>query len=631
MPSRLTSYFGVRRGADLVSTRVKSLLGDFGASAPRSAPADSEPARIASTLDTSTGSRLKIKAGIVHKTKRTRIARTRNAVGKARLTQKKLPAHVRLAYLARREQLEATDFPKSTVSSSSCISVSQYSQSSIDKETSGNIELVKSTGSFESKISSSKYRNTSEIVQTKDGCQKLKVVPQDSKQSLNAPLISMQKPLRDLLKPSIEKEIQALTKSDSCSNTSLKGAVIPFGKDTTATERVEPEAASGFPSPSVLPLPYHMERLLELFRTCETLVSTLHNRSEVCSFDKIKPAVQEVVRCDFTEVTVGRFSAVYPLAYSFRYDRQLDKITKLPLSTYTLVLVPNLRADGTQMALDSPSKGHLVFTGTRLIQRRHVFHDSLLLRVKKAHREFLMVHFGLLEGDLPEDSSLRRWHPAFALDTAVPEVEPVPLPPRPLNGPGGDSRITSAGEAVTTFRARALFREARACEKLVSQEATDERKLGPPTAAAAVTGSSKTSNSAILRGVSAALLAKVRERERQLNSSILTQPVASASERAAYSALPVTVTQIWRELRGASRRPVPISLIATRLVQSSGSGLSLDEAMVRIEKLLTLMPDWVEKVAWVRPYLRFKGNSANRPLREVIDEVKAKAVKKDVP
>lgn len=625
MPSRLTSYFGVRRGGDLVSARVKSLLGDFGASVPRAASADSEPARLASTLDTSTGSRLKIKAGIVHKTKRTRIARTRNAVGKARLTQKKLPAHVRLAYLARKEQLETTDFPKSTVSNSSCISVSQYSQSSIGKETPGNIELVKSTGSFESEVSFSKYGSTSGIVQTKDGGQKMKVVPHASKQSRDLP-----KPLKDLLKPSIEKETQVLTKSDSCSNTSLKGAVIPFGKDTTATERVESDAASGFPSPSALPLPCHMERLLELFRTCETLVSTLHNRSEVCSFDKIKPAVQEVVRCDFTEVTVGKFSAVYPLAYSFRYDRQLDKITKLPLSTYTLVLVPNLRADGTQMALDSPSKGHLVFTGTRLIQRRHIFQDSLLLRVKKAHREFLMVRFGLLEGDLPEDSSLRRWHPAFALDTAVPEVEPVPLPPRPLNGPGGDSRITSAGEAVTTFRERALFREARACEKLVSQEATDERKLGPPTAAAAVTGSSKTSNSAILRGVSAALLAKVRERERQLNFSILTQPVASASERAAYSALPVTVTQIWRELRRASRRPVPISLIATRLVQSSGSGLSLDEAMARIEKLLTLMPDWVEKVAWVRPYLRFKGNSANRPLREVIDEVKAKAVKKDV-
>lgn len=57
------------------------------------------------------------------------------------------------------------------------------------------------------------------------------------------------------------------------------------------------------------------------------------------------------------------------------------------------------------------------------------------------------------------------------------------------------------------------------------------------------------------------------------------------------------------------------------------SNKSIDEAVVRIEKLLTLMPDWVEKVAWARPHLRFKGDGADRPLKEVIDEAKAKAAK----
>lgn len=45
-----------------------------------------------------------------------------------------------------------------------------------------------------------------------------------------------------------------------------------------------------------LALPFHMQALFELFRACDQVVSTLHNRSEVCSFDKLRPAVQEIVR-----------------------------------------------------------------------------------------------------------------------------------------------------------------------------------------------------------------------------------------------------------------------------------------------------------------------------------------------
>lgn len=142
-------------------------------------------------------------------------------------------------------------------------------------ETRKDTERAKPTGSIESGVSLLNDENVSGIIQTKDDS-KERVVPQGPTQS---GVISMQEPLGDVSKPGTPKEIQALTKLD-----------------TTATELVESDVASGSPFPSALHLPYHMERLLELFRTCETLVSTLHNRSEVCSFDKIKPAVQEVVR-----------------------------------------------------------------------------------------------------------------------------------------------------------------------------------------------------------------------------------------------------------------------------------------------------------------------------------------------
>lgn len=118
-----------------------------------------------------------------------------------------------------------------------------------------------------------------------------------------------------------------------------------------------------------------------------------------------------------------------------------------------------------------------------------------------------MSRFGVPESELPSDAALRRWHPAFALDTSVPEVEPAPLPPRPLAYAGAEEKITSAREAVSAFRARALFKEAALCEKLIPASPS------PPTPVEAVTPHppKPTSSAAShLKGVSASLLAKVR-------------------------------------------------------------------------------------------------------------------------
>lgn len=111
---------------------------------------------------------------------------------------------------------------------------------------------------------------------------------------------------------------------------------------------------------------------------------------------------------------------------------------------------------------------------------------------------FLMSKFNLSEDDVPSDASLRRWHPAFQLDTAVAEVETGPLPPRPSEE---DNKITSASEAVAAFRARALFREAQLCEKLCPtiEIATPIKIITAPVVAPAKN----------LKGISESLLARV--------------------------------------------------------------------------------------------------------------------------
>ncbi|VDP32100.1 unnamed protein product [Schistosoma margrebowiei] len=151
------------------------------------------------------------------------------------------------------------------------------------------------------------------------------------------------------------------------------------------------------------------------------------------------------------------------MVYFLRYEKQFDKFTHRLNGNYVLVLSPNLRTDGTKVGHDSPSKGFLPFSGTRLIQRRNRFHSLLINLVLKSHRVFLTSELGIDPSELPEDSSLRRWHPKFPLESAVACIVSSPLPIRPSDF---EQKITSAKDAVKAFQARALFREADTCHQI---------------------------------------------------------------------------------------------------------------------------------------------------------------------
>ncbi|CAH8620551.1 unnamed protein product [Dicrocoelium dendriticum] len=390
-----------------------------------------------------------------------------------------------------------------------------------------------------------------------------------------------------------------------------------------------------------LPLPSSFRILMELFRSCDTVVSMLHNRGEVCGFNRIKPAVQEVVRRNFEESHVGKFLTVYPLVYLLRYDRQLDKYTRRPTDGYTLVLTPNLRTDGTELGYNSPSKGHLVFTGTRLIQRRTRFHLLLLDYVFRAHRNFLQSALGFDPAQLPEDKHLRRWHPRFNLESMVPEIATAPLP---VHLPTADQKITTAKDAVEAFQARALFREAEACQKVASlkqytsspipsptkMSACSPRKppMSPQTAPSTPAGvtDSGVEPSPIARGlsgVSKTLLAKVRARENERRMlTQLTQSIIPDSQRAIYARLPGMIAQVWMVMRSSNGRALPMSTVAARVADAHHSGLSASVVNEHLEVLLQFTPTWLEKLDWAVPHLRVRDPNLSVP--NITDSVKAK-------
>ncbi|CAH8535079.1 unnamed protein product [Schistosoma curassoni] len=406
--------------------------------------------------------------------------------------------------------------------------------------------------------------------------------------------------------------------------------------------------------PADLFLPHNLQVLLELFRSCDTVVSMLHNRKELCSFDKIQPAVQEITRRNFEETHIGQFLTVYPMVYFLRYEKQFDKFTHRLNGNYVLVLSPNLRTDGTKVGHDSPSKGFLPFSGTRLIQRRNRFHSLLINLVLKSHRVFLTSELGIDPSELPEDSSLRRWHPKFPLESAVACIVSSPLPIRPSDF---EQKITSAKDAVKAFQARALFREADTCHQIsLSKQqlspipspkksvAASPLKVSNVIDSTAYTASnlvgtqtdSKESNDKMitstpnnLKGISLALLNKVRarENERRLLTE-LTYGKVSEARRAIYCRLPLIITQVWSILRPCNARPLPLSTVAVRVADSHPSGLSADAISEHLDVLLELAPCWIEKLNWSIVHLRLK--DPGRSVKDVIDMIKLKVAKDGV-
>ncbi|KAF7257249.1 hypothetical protein EG68_05838 [Paragonimus skrjabini miyazakii] len=454
-------------------------------------------------------------------------------------------------------------------------------------------------------------------------------------------------PVLSPTKPSVLRAHQRFAYlSEPVSSVTTSNAVQPTSTTSIRTD-AEPELTQTQSAITFdLPLPHDFRVLLELFRSCDTVVSMLHNRSEICGFDKLKPAVQEVVRRNFEETHVGQFLTVYPMVYLLRFEKHLDKFTRRPTGNYVLVLSPNLRTDGTQIGHDSPSKGHLVFTGTRLIQRRNRFHRLLLGHVFRAHREFLHTKLGIDSTGLPNDTELRRWHPKFCLESMVPPIKPTPLPIRPSAMEG---KITSAKDAVKAFQARALFREADICQSVAllrhdpmptipsptKASACSPRKptvqsgpspAGTPsvalfTSSAANVPPQSPSVACSLKGVSETLLAKVRarENERRLLTQ-LTQNAIPESRRAIYSRLPSMITQVWTVMRAANGRPIPMTTIASRVADAHHSGLSADVVANHLNVLQEFCSTWLEKLDWASPHLRLK--NPDLPVGEVIASVR---------
>ncbi|XP_034182262.1 chromatin licensing and DNA replication factor double parked [Osmia lignaria lignaria] len=364
---------------------------------------------------------------------------------------------------------------------------------------------------------------------------------------------------------------------------------------------------SGTPA---LPLPYKYRFLAEAFRCVDTVSAILFNRKETITFKKLKPAVQELLRKNFTLEHLAQIKTIFPDAYVYNQEKYRTFGSTSKQDKYELVLIPVVEENNGR---NTPDPDNVLKTASEasmgpqvLLHRRRKFYNILLDRVKDEHEKFLLS----LETPMriPKEKIVR-WHPEFDVESCNPiEVADLPEPPNV-------EKMTTAKDVLD--KAKSLFNcgtrmekalqrlaEAKMTSKTLSPEknnddvviktengvnAVDIPVVDTPPATPTVQSNNISS---ALKGIPKALLEKVRAKQAAKALEAMTRTPNAEKEAVMYSRLPELV-KLLRNIFVAEKKGIlPLEFVTTKLENSSRAKLTIAELEEHIRLLCKLLPTW---------------------------------------
>ncbi|PSN40984.1 hypothetical protein C0J52_11001 [Blattella germanica] len=333
-----------------------------------------------------------------------------------------------------------------------------------------------------------------------------------------------------------------------------------------------------------LPLPFNYNHLTEVFRCVDTVSAMLHNRREVISFKKLKPAVQEMLRRNFTERHLGQIKKVFSEAYIFHQEKCRNFGSTSKTEQYDLILTPvahtKVLIDDTRPA--SSDNGSTSMTPTCLLERRQDFHKRLLEITKHHHEEYLQSLDPPLV--IPLDQ-VTRWHPQFEVDL-VPDIEPESLPQPP-----NIEKYSTAKDVLA--RAKNLFNCNQRMEKALQMVSEEASKTDTPKSPAKTETSPV---SKLLKGIPKGLLEKASIRAKQAAKALqaMTRSPAQDREATQHVRLP-EMARILRNLFVAEKKSVlPFDFVLEKLGNSYREKLSRAELEEHVRLIIKIQPDWLK-------------------------------------
>ena len=172
-----------------------------------------------------------------------------------------------------------------------------------------------------------------------------------------------------------------------------------------------------------LALPLTYSRLLEVFRSTDTVVSMMFNKRERITLAKLAKNTTDIMNKKWTVEHLRKMICVFPQSYklSWRSNRMRPDIKEL-------VVEPNMNYKRDLMSMfDETQQGEKQMTAATLVERRDMFRNGLVDIVKDYHEEFLAS----LDPPITADrTKLTRWHKDFNVDV-LPDIDLASLPPNP--------------------------------------------------------------------------------------------------------------------------------------------------------------------------------------------------------
>ncbi|XP_067905339.1 DNA replication factor Cdt1 [Heterodontus francisci] len=389
---------------------------------------------------------------------------------------------------------------------------------------------------------------------------------------LNSDIKSRLKRVRELeLKVQENKvEQKKATKEEAKSSTDERVKVPAYQRFHNLAQDVPPG----------LTLPFKYKLLAEMFRSMDTIVSMLFNRSETITFAKVKQGVQDMMRKQFEERNVGQIQTVYPSAYKFRQEKGIPTWNdSLKRSRYQLTLDPVFKGGEN-------SDGHKQLTASRLLLRRRIFSRNLINIVKQYHKVFLA---SLNPPMCVPVNQLTRWHPCFNVDE-IPDIAAAELPQPP-----DLEKLTTAQEVLDKARGmmtpkmeKALANMALKTVEAALAAATEQKEEPNVRSPHPSPGPSNA-----LKGISQSLLERIRAKEAQKMQAAMTRTPAQTERLHMMMRLP-DITRILRNVFVAEKKQaLTITVACNRVVDSYRSVMPRDDMEKHLRLLADIVPDWL--------------------------------------
>ncbi|XP_062587109.1 DNA replication factor Cdt1-like [Saccostrea cucullata] len=330
------------------------------------------------------------------------------------------------------------------------------------------------------------------------------------------------------------------------------------------------------PAPPSLSLPYKYKLLEDMFRSMDTVVSMLHNRSEICTFSKLKTAVQEMTKRNFEQKNVGQIKTVYPEAYTFRQEKGLPAFGGKS-HDYQLTVEPNFN-DESENKLTTKS-GRPCFAAKDILQRKTTFHNKLISIVMKHHKKFLSSLSRPLS--VPEDK-ITRWHPKFSLDE-VPDIPVDSLPEAPYV-----KKYQSALDVLEDNKARLPDRVKKALNSVAMENVKKESKNSPEPSAA--------KNLPQLQGVPQSLLEKIRAREAKKQELEMMRDPVEDKRSLMIHRLPEMMRILRAHFVTEKKPALTMENIVQKLTDSYKTTIQAADVESHVKLLIELVPEWLTVV-----------------------------------